>query len=1263
MDQGSATIHGEVSLARYVDRCADAFEALCKAGSWPRIEDYIQEVSERERVAILRELIPLEIDYRIRAGMTLTPGEYLLRFPDIEDLIHRAFLEQDLVSEPPARENSPTTYNPESPPCAPPGTSSSLATKPGSGNVGERARFQHPKLSNQRSAKSSIPGKPVPRTAGGVTKSMVAGHEILGVLGTGGMGIVYKARQVALGRLVALKMLRTSGTGPDIDRFLAEARAVARLQHPHVVQIYQIGEHDNMPFLALEFVAGGNLAERLAGLPLSARQASELLRTLAQTIQAAHEKGIVHRDLKPANVLLTEDGKPKITDFGLAKFLRGEMPETGDYLADPGRPTLSGVIMGTPCYMAPEQANGKASLIGPAADVWSLGAVLYEALTGQPPFRGASILETLERVRSQDPVPPRSLLPVIPRDLETICLKCLQKDQALRYASAGDLAEDLRRFLDYEPIHARPTSLLSRVVQKARRRPALTTFVIFLVGWLIATAGVVRWSMVRAARERAEKAEAVENARKGFALLASEGQEAVTKEKWSDAETQWQRALDRIGLEPGDKSSVPEVERVRASLADLRHARADYQKFCQERETAFFHEALALGLGGEAHHEKARTAAREALLAFTLGQQEAPTSAAGPLVLPQDYLSKHDRADIEEGCYQLLLVLAEIAAHSVSEDGETTEQASRALGILDAAERLALHSQAGRLRNGLPRSHHLRRARYLEQQGDEKGARRERDQAENIEPGRALDFFLAGQEYLHGNKEDLKKAVSEFEKALQKEPGHFWARYFLAICYLQLPRPRPDLARAHLTACLDRAERQGERSLPWLHLLLGFSHAELGEFNLAEREYKRVEEGVTDTDIRYALLVNRGTCRLRQAEIAADNSLMLGASPVFPALLSLAQSPLYGVVQGCKHHWLEQAVADFERARLVMPEECMAYVNLARAYRKCGKPGEASAQLDRAIRLRPNHPALYRERAHARLQRHDQEGARKDLEEVVRLGRASAPPRELAQDLVELGEVLARTRRYQETLAVCTLAMGVWPDCVAAHRLRARVMLTLERYPEAIGALDLCEQKGEHTKEIYRARGQARAKVGQYQGAVADYSRALDLEPDSFSRTRRGWIYLLVYEAPRLALPDFAEAIRQDPENGDAYAGRGYARVFLGQVQEAVADATEALREGRGDLDARRYYNVARIFARASALASASEKEPRGVRGKSPSLENATKWRNRAVELVRQALECCPERERAAFWRDYVQSDVALQPVRLCPAFAQLAAEYSRKGK
>jgi WD40 repeat protein/tetratricopeptide (TPR) repeat protein len=346
---------------------------------------------------------------------------------------------------------------------------------------------------------------------------LVPGYEIEAKLGQGGMGVVYKARQTSLGRVVALKMILAGphATPQELARFRLEAEAVARLQHPNIVQIYETGEHDGRPYFSLEFVAGGNLDKRVAGQPQHPREAAELVETLAQAVHYAHTQGVVHRDLKPANILLSfsreppasapsalagnsrlNESAPKITDFGLAKHL-SEVPR--EYQ------THSGSILGTPSYMAPEQAAGRTRDIGAAVDVYALGAILYHLLTGRPPFLGETAWDTLSEVIHNDPVPPSRLQPKVPRDLETICLKCLRKIPGQRYPSALALADDLRRFQNGEPILARPVGQVERLWRWCHRNPRVAGLSCALLVVLSACV----FAAIRAVTKEIEAAEAV----------------------------------------------------------------------------------------------------------------------------------------------------------------------------------------------------------------------------------------------------------------------------------------------------------------------------------------------------------------------------------------------------------------------------------------------------------------------------------------------------------------------------------------------------------------------------------------------------------------------------------------------------------------------------------------------------------------------------------------------------------------------------------
>ncbi len=384
-------------MARRIDEVCRRFEADRRAGRRPRVEDFLAEFPDEVGAALRAELEALDGELR-QEDATIARGRSPLRSP----------------SRPPLAR-----------PRRRPRSTSALPRPPPDGPGPDRVRY-------------------------------FGDYEIESELARGGMGVVFQARQVSLNRLVALKMILAGqlANETDVKRFYTEAEAAANLDHPGIVPIYEVGQHEGQHYFSMGFVEGRSLAQRLADGPLPPREAAALMVKVAEAIDYAHSRGVIHRDLKPGNILLDRSGQPRVTDFGLAKKLQSDSGLTG-----------SGQIMGTPSYMPPEQAGGRRGEVGPAADVYALGATLYALVTGRPPFQAASAMDTVLQVIGEEPVPPRRLNASIPRDLETICLKCLQKEPGRRYASAAALADDLRRFLNGEPIRrgrwARPNGLAS----------------------------------------------------------------------------------------------------------------------------------------------------------------------------------------------------------------------------------------------------------------------------------------------------------------------------------------------------------------------------------------------------------------------------------------------------------------------------------------------------------------------------------------------------------------------------------------------------------------------------------------------------------------------------------------------------------------------------------------------------------------------------------------------------------------------------------
>jgi serine/threonine protein kinase/tetratricopeptide (TPR) repeat protein len=1044
----------------------------------------------------------------------------------------------------------------------------------------------------------------------------VPGYEILGELGRGGMGVVYKARHRRLQRLVALKMILAGAHAgaAGLARFRAEAEAVAVLQHPNIVQIYETGEHEGRPYFSLEFVEGGSLEQRMQESATPPRAAAALVETLASTMEVAHQRGIVHRDLKPANILLgllsgqssilrkeqlatlslapdhwLRTTIPKIADFGLAKRVNEESSQT-----------QSGAIMGTPCYMAPEQAAGKNREIGPAADIYALGAILYELLTRRPPFKAANPIDTIRQVLESEPVPLRQLEPGVPRDLETICLKCLQKEPTRRYASAGDLAGDLRRFLNDEPIQARPTPLWERAWKWGKRRPTLVALLGVSALAIVAMGLLVVWHNVslRGERDQARAEERLAREREQEALegqrlsrVQHEGQKllddarlAVAARDWPSARLHLTKALTTIGsearlesLKAPAQALMQQVEQELRAEADRQASQARLQKFARLRDEAQFLGTLYTGMDLAANLKAARATVHQALAVY--GISVGPASRAGPAAqaLPtlDVYLNDSQKSDILADCYQLLLILAEIEAQSSSDQKppERERFLREALRCLEQAQRYGPPSRA----------YHLRRSRYLGLVGDQAAAALAEKAAGNAAVRDVLDHFLVADEFYR--RADFDAAIKEFDQVLQRKPAHFWAQYLEAMCLLRLQRLTE--ARAQLSSCLALRS-----DFVWLYLLRGFAQGELQALDAAEADFQKALQLPLDENARYVLYVHRGVLRVRQGRF-------------------------------------EDAVADLKAATALKPADYQAYVNLAQAYRRLDKLDLALEQLHRAVQLEPSLAHLYQLRARLHLERKEPALALEDFGRAIERESADSP--HLADDHFERGRLLLREHKHAEALAAFDSALHCRPDHSQAQRLRAEALFQLGRYPEVIAAFDRYLEKGKPLESVYRGRGLAKVELGKYPGAIEDFTRALEMQPTSPVQAYRGWAHL-VCDAPKLALRDFELAIELDPKNGDAYNGRGLVRVSLGHHAEASRDADEAIRHGPPS--PRLLYNAARIKAQCGGSNE-----------------------HRAIELIWQALRLLPADQRAGFWSTYIRTDAALQAIRRQRQFLWLEAE------
>jgi serine/threonine protein kinase/tetratricopeptide (TPR) repeat protein len=1040
----------------------------------------------------------------------------------------------------------------------------------------------------------------------------VPGYDILAELGRGGMGVVYKARDRRLQRLVALKMVLAGAHvgGAGLARFRAEAESVAKLTHVNIVQIYETGEHEGRPFFSLEFVDGGSLEHRMAESPTSPRAAAQLIETLARAMQVAHERGIIHRDLKPANILLAKLGSessivrsrgadvqslppdhwsrttiPKIADFGLAK-----------QVDDDSSQTKSGTILGTPSYMAPEQAQGKTREVGPAADIYALGTILYELLVGRPPFRAGSPIDTIRQVVEQEPVPPRQLEPRVPLDLETICLKCLEKVPARRFATAGELADDLRRFIDGHPVLARPTPGWERAWKWAKRRPAVVALLAVSTLAVLSMVLFIAWHNVSlrgklaiaiADERRARQGELDALAKNRLTVLQQEGQKlydsarvAVAAGDWNAARLDLEKALVTVGGEAGLESMKAPAEallqKVNNELSVVAARQASdqrYRSYVAQRDDAQFLGTLYTGMDLAANLQAARASVERALGVYGV--------LAGHDGRPRfdEYQSDAQRVEILQDCAGLLLILAETEARSSSQasPADKEQYLRKALSYVEQARRL-----------GAPRrAFGLRRARYLRLLSQEAEANQAELAAEATPLGDVVDHFLLADELYR--REQFAAAIKEFDHVLAQKPGHFWAQYLNALCLLR--QQRPAEARALLSACM--AQRS---DFVWLYLLRGFAHEELQAWAEADADFQKAAAIARDDNARYVLAVNRGVLHIRTGRFG-------------------------------------DAINELNAAIKLKPNAYQAFVNLAQAYRGQGSLAKALEPLQRAIELEPGLAHLYRLRARLYLERNEPDLALADFDRAIEHQDAAGPVQ--VDDHIERGRLLLSSGKYTAALASFDRALAVNRDHARAQRLRAEALFRLGRFRDAIEAFDHYLRTGKPLESVYRGRGLARAELGQFPGAIDDFTKALELRPTSAVQAFRGWTHLVV-DAPKLALRDFELAIELDPHNGDAYNGRGLARVRLGRHREAAVDAEEALRQGPSS--PRLYYNAARIYAQC----------PPG-----PSSRDA-------LELLHRAIKLLPAEERRTFWSAHIEKDQAFSSLRRSSLFIELETELSR---
>jgi serine/threonine protein kinase/tetratricopeptide (TPR) repeat protein len=952
----------------------------------------------------------------------------------------------------------------------------------------------------------------------------VPGYEIERELGKGGMGVVYQARQLKLNRPVALKMILGGGlaSAEDLARFKTEAEAVAQLQHPNIVQIYDVGEVDGLPYCALEYLEGGTLAQKLAGTPQPARAAAALLEPLAWAMHFAHQRGIIHRDLKPANVLLadgreqgtgnreqaagdTEPGAggregrnssqfpvpsslfPKITDFGLAKRLQADSKQT-----------KSGAVLGTPAYMAPEQARGEAA--GPAADVYGLGAILYEMLTGRPPFLAETPYETMQKLLTEEPVAPRRLHSKVPRDLETICLKCLIKEPHRRYASAADLAGDLGRFLRGEPIVARPVGRVGQALKWARRRPAAAGLLLALTLLVVGTvAGLFTWQQLEYAHqqevfdlEQARQKELFEieqvrqagRQRKAERLavlrsLAEADDARALKElhagRFAKAEDVLARAADAIRVEPDLADLLTRLEKRRDQARKL----AEFYRLGDLAELKAFVESDA----------ECRAALRAGLR--IIGVLDHPKDWSQHL--PDKDLEPAQQQRLRQDVNAALMLLAAMHAKKglmlkLSPLAPAGSKEKARVSLTAALEALALADDAERWHMG-------RMIRFLCRLnlGDDK---LKPPPPPEDEPLNGYDYYGLGMIHVWlkiGSKDVLswviiKSAIDKvgwidtktpwqtgdrlLHKATELEPGHYWSHHWLGWSYLNADIPEHYAAEMAFARCIELRPNSpigyGERGR--VRFILYCFAARDGNGDLTKEIERRAREdfakglecdphdayvhSLLAQSLYYKQLSDGGFLGQPEANWPSPGEASLREYAVATALeppfrtvdgrVAERNSSVAGVVNTALRRWLNDEPPNLELV-----------ATAARALLVLGKDDEALAAAARVLAKDPGHVRALGVRGMVALQRGQTQAALGDFEAVL----AKAPGDYLAQ----LGRARVRELAGQkdqalaEYTALSTAPGPVWQQ-VDGLLGRARVLDALNRPDEAKAARDRAEE-------------------------------------------------------------------------------------------------------------------------------------------------------------------------------------------------------------
>ncbi len=957
---------------------------------------------------------------------------------------------------------------------------------------------------------------------------IVEGYEILGELGRGGMGVVYKARQTGLNRVVALKMIIAGEHAGEeqLARFQIEAESVASLQHPNIVQIFDVGQKGGMPYFSLEFVDGGSLQQTIDGKPQTPRFAAQMTESLALAMQAAHDRGVIHRDLKPANILMSLHGTPKITDFGLAKKVDADSHQT-----------QSGALMGTPSYMAPEQARGDTREIGPHSDLYAIGAILYELLTGRPPFQGATILDTLDQVRSQEPVPPTRLQPKIPRDLETICLKCLQKEPKKRYPSAGELADDLHRFLNGEAIRARPVGRMERGWRWCRRNPRVAALsgLVGVLMVLVAASGVV--FAARAVRERQTESE--------VRWIAGERFDRATE---AIAEGNYPRALDLLNWSDPLVRSTPSLADVRQRLDRLRRQVEVYAEFHNRLEIARFE-----GLFGDA---RTRGRARDDLH-HLLALYEQIEKKTGPAEDGLPPLSETQQQLFKEDVFDAFLIASQVEWEYAVATGQTrakNKAARQAITWLDRANTVLPGTKT------LP----VRRLVFKEQVGDQEGARIDSETAASIVPSSPVDHFwhafasrLRGREALGKNDgataaREYTDAKSELSMLLQARPDDFWGYLEWASCQFELNNFTD--AVIGYTACVQLRPRA-----PWPYNNRAAAYLQLARRTAGDERKKAdaLERSIADYDIALKLdpryvkaLDGRAHALLESKE---PKRALKDFDRALAAGLSTASVHM-GRAQALERlDRLDEALTDYDRVIGIDPRNALAHYQKAIGLFHQGNLTASRDSFSKVIELLPLDPAPVRNRANVNFALKDFAAAIEDWSVLARLLPKDPEPQ------YYLGVLHMGQRRYDEARAEIEAALGRNPLHARALLARARLNYWQGEPEKALEDINRVVDEIEPKRAYYlNDRPDVLRALGRLDEAKADCERSIEMEPEQVDAYVSLALTLQQMGNPDKARICYDQMVERNPKNPRAWLLRAECLRDRGEFQQALSDCETA---------------------------------------------------------------------------------------------------------